>query len=99
MAVLVLSFALIGLRWGWMVARITETDVISTYAQRYVQIAGPGAELTDCVGVPGDGDPGIWIVVRCAPPQGAGYDFYVNRWGGLEDGAIPLQSRLDRPAT
>jgi hypothetical protein len=99
LAALVLGFALLGLRWGWLAATITETDVINKYAQRYVEMAGAGAQLTDCTAVPGDASEGIWMIVRCAPPQGRGYEFHVNRLGGFEYGESPEQPPIDRPET
>ena len=61
---LILGFALIGLRSGWMAARMTETDVINHYAADYVANGPAGAALSDCVAVPGAVAP-IWIVIRC----------------------------------
>ena len=43
----VLFWAALGLRWGWIVATTTETEVIETYAARYLQDraeAGTGAD-------------------------------------------------------
>lgn len=81
-----LFWAILGLRYGWVAATMTETDVIKRYAERYVEAAGDGAALSDCHAYPGEGLPGIWLVVRCAPPQSAGPNhlFFVNRLGGLE---------------
>ncbi|MEM1352227.1 MAG: hypothetical protein AAGF27_07770 [Pseudomonadota bacterium] len=80
-----------GFRLGWIYATITETDVIETYAQRYLQNragdgTAAGASSTDCVAYPG-ADRGIWIVVSCGPaPRDLSrhYEYHVNRLGGLE---------------
>jgi hypothetical protein len=93
-----LSLALIGLRWGWIAATITETDVIGRYAAHYVASEGEGAEMSDCVGIPGHDLPGIWIVVRCRPNAGrdsAGRDYFVNRLGGFEYGESPQPARWE----
>lgn len=83
---LILGFALIGLRWGWIAATITETDVINRYAAQYVETQG-GA-LSDCVAYPGLGD--VWLVVRCARGQDAVYAYHVNRLGRLVPGPDAL---------
>lgn len=84
LAVLVSTLAVWVFRWGWIAATITETDVINTYAQRYLQEAGGAARLTDCVAVPG-GHKDVWIMVRCAGVTGARYDYPVDKFGRLMD--------------
>ncbi|WP_299962780.1 hypothetical protein [uncultured Roseobacter sp.] len=81
LAVVVLGGAGWAFRWGWILATITETDVITTYAQRYLTEGGAGARLTDCVAVPGQGE-GVWIVVRCAR-SGVRFDYPADRFGRL----------------
>ncbi|MBW4707892.1 hypothetical protein KX928_08850 [Roseobacter sp. YSTF-M11] len=85
LVLLITGLAVWGFRLGWIAATITETDVITTYAKRYLEAAGPGAALSDCVAYPGR-DRGVWLVVRCGPdPSGSGgrYEYHVNRLGGL----------------
>lgn len=81
LAVLVTALTAWGFRWGWIAATITETDVINTFAQRYVAGAGAAARLTDCTAVPG-AQKGVWIVVRCGR-QDTRYDYPVDRFGRL----------------
>ncbi|NNE53645.1 MAG: hypothetical protein HKN30_14740 [Sulfitobacter sp.] len=87
LALLVLGFALVGLRYGWIAATITETDVINRYAARYIKERGGDAALADCVAYPGQAGSGIWLVVRCTPDAGEPATYRVNRLGGLEQGA------------
>lgn len=81
LALIVTALSAWAFRLGWIAATITETDVIHTYAQRYLAEAGADARLTDCTALPG-GHSGIWIVVRCVGPE-ARYDYPVNRFGRL----------------
>lgn len=92
-ALLTLAGAIYVFRLGLIAATITETDVISRYAQDYVAEAGAGAALTDCHARPGNEEPGIWIVVICAGPDGV-RSYHVNRFGGLEyrDRLAPRQA-------
>ncbi|MEM9438540.1 MAG: hypothetical protein AAGA15_16050 [Pseudomonadota bacterium] len=67
---------------------VTESAVIEYYAKEYITdhdtLLGPGAALTDCVGVPGETGR-VWVEVRCQPPGGgAAFLYGVNRGGGLE---------------
>lgn len=98
---LIAFFALTGLRYGWIAATITETDVVNRYAERYVQTQGGDARVTDCVAYPGADIPGIWIVVNCMPqaPGGEGRSYYVNRLGGLEYGETAGPPDRPRPQT
>jgi len=85
LGVFVLFWAILGLRYGWLAANTAETDVINTFAARYVNDHGAQAALTDCLAYPADDINGVWLVVSCAPLGGSGsYDYYVNRLGGLE---------------
>ena len=81
--VFLLIFAVIGFRFGAKALGTTETEVINRYAALYLEDAGAGAALTDCVAYPSDAL-GVWLVVRCAPLSRAGaYEYHVNRVGGL----------------
>lgn len=89
LAALVMAVAALGLRQGYVRATLTETDVINRYAAQYLQEAGPGAALTDCLARPGQ-RAGVWLVVICtAPAQAGSYAYYVNRLGALEFRAGP----------
>ena len=63
-----------GVRLGMERASVTESAVIEFYSARYLEdhtrLIGDGAALTDCVAVPGV-RPGVWIEVRCTPPDGS----------------------------
>ena len=70
--------ALLAFRYGWIAATITETDVITSFAQRYVlDDGGPDAQVSDCVGRPGQVE-GAWITVQCRDMM-----YHVNRFGSL----------------
>ncbi|MFK7879147.1 hypothetical protein [Roseobacter sp.] len=94
LAVLVLALGIWAFRWGWIATMITETDVINTYAERYLQEAGNAARRTDCSAVPGDQN-GVWIMIRCAPSAGGRYDYPVDRFGRL----LELRSSTRPPTT
>lgn len=80
LGILVVAGGIWGLRLGFLAMTLTETDVINRYAAQYVRTT-PGADLTDCVAVPGDA---AWLAVLCGPacgPQSAQY--HVNQFGWL----------------
>ena len=88
LGVLILIVGYTGLKLGIERANVTESAVIEYYAAEYLkdhaELIGPGAAITDCVGVPGE-QGRIWIEVRCAPPGGEAEFLYgANRGGGLE---------------
>lgn len=97
---LIVGTAVIGLRYGWIAATISETDVITRYAHKYLSDHGSGAQLTDCVAVPEDALSDIWLVVRCRPKDvNESYDYHINRLGGLEYEARPRPATLREPQT
>ena len=74
---LVLAGGVMGYRYGWIAANMTETAAIEAYAARYVR--DYGGQMSDCLAVPGAR---VWLEVRC----GAGdalVVYEVNRLGGL----------------
>lgn len=74
--------------------------MITHYAQQYQQEAGDTASVNDCIATPGDGMPGIWIVVRCHQKGIAQtYEYYVNRLGGLEHRSDPRRPAREGPQT
>lgn len=100
LGLLTVGVALMGLRWGWVAATISETDVINRYAERYVQERGGGAAMTDCVAMPGRADQGIWLVVRCAAPDtDSAFEYHVDRFGRLKHPARTGDARAAEPRT
>lgn len=93
LAALITAFGLWAFRWGWIAATITETDVINTYAQRYLGEAGDTARVSDCVARPGARHR-VWITVHCASENGVRHDYSVDRFGRLLD----LPGLADAPA-
>ncbi|CUH80248.1 hypothetical protein [Tropicibacter naphthalenivorans] len=94
LGLLLLATAGLGFRYGWALMTLTETDVITAYAQRYLaDRPGGGARLTDCVAYPGEA-PGIWLRVVCAPPgdPAQSYEYQVNRLGHLVRALSPQTS-------
>ncbi|MDW4496911.1 hypothetical protein R5H30_02875 [Sulfitobacter sp. D35] len=80
LAALTLFLAVWLFRLGWIAATITETDVIGGFAQRYLQDAGPGARVTDCVARPAEMR-GLWLVVSCRHADGRRFDYPADRLG------------------
>ncbi|MEL6551686.1 MAG: hypothetical protein AAFQ54_15705 [Pseudomonadota bacterium] len=86
--VLILIVGYTGLKLRIERDAVTESAVIEYYAGEYITdhdtLIGPGAAVTDCVGVPGE-QGRVWVEVRCEPPGGgAAFLYGVNRGGGLE---------------
>ncbi len=89
MGLLVALAALFGWRHGWVVANVTETQVIDAYATRYLQDrerdgTAATAERRDCRARPSDR---AWIVVICGPEphdSALSYTYYVGRDGRLQ---------------
>ena len=79
---LVLAGGVMGYRYGWIAANMTETAAIEAYATRYMRDYGGLA--SDCHAVPGDQ---VWLVVRCGAVV-----YEVNRLGGLvREGVLGVQ--------
>jgi hypothetical protein len=93
LALLMLWAGYTALRYGTAVARLTETDVINTYADLYLEEAGAGSAITDCHAVPSP-DRDVWLVVRCG-----GYVYSVNRIGGLVRKSTPQTRAREVPQT
>ncbi|SEQ27860.1 hypothetical protein SAMN05428995_103441 [Loktanella sp. DSM 29012] len=60
---------------------VTETDIITRYAARYVSEAPAGAAMTDCLATPGVGD--VRLTVICAHPGGDSFVYPAGPRGGL----------------
>ncbi|WP_295315642.1 hypothetical protein [Roseobacter sp.] len=80
---IILVLGLWAFRLGWIVATITETDVINRWAAHYLATAGGDARASDCVARPGRET--VWIIVTCEGPQGRRFDYPVDRLGRLLD--------------
>ena len=78
-AALTVATAVFGLRAGWHVSSLSESDVINKAAAAYVQGAR-GRVATDCVAVPSP-DRAIWLVVTCTPDTGVAQTYHATRFG------------------
>ncbi len=79
LAALTLVASLLAFRAGYWQANLTETDVINTYAAKYV--AETGGDPTDCVATPGQTP--VWIEVICRSGDGTARIYPVNKLGAL----------------
>lgn len=92
--------ALVGWRQGWLVANVTETQVINAYAARYLDDraaagTGDGARASDCRARPSP-EVGVWLVVICGPDPhdpARHYTYHVTRFGGLREVVGPTKTR------
>jgi len=65
--------------------KITETQIIETYASQYLTLAGQSAKLTDCRAKPGQNS-ATRMVVICGPDRfdaARHYEFHVGPLGQL----------------
>lgn len=82
-AVLTVLAGTLGYVAGLRQAGLSETDVITAYAQRYVDEKGLAPEaIRRCHAVPGRDDR-IWLVVVCAKDSDAERAYFVAPGGGL----------------
>jgi len=92
---LTLVVAYTGVKLGIERAHVTESDVITYYADQYLadhaQVIGAGATLTDCVGLPGTVGQ-VWVEVRCTPPGGEAAFLY----GAARSGALLYAARENK---
>lgn len=77
LAALVVLTGYLGLRLG---QPLSETQIISRYAARYVAEAGAGAQVTDCAATP---HPDARMIVVCHHADGATYSYVVGARGEL----------------
>lgn len=61
---------------------VTETQIITQFAQAYVDDHGDGADVSDCLAVP-DLRTDVRLVVRCTHPSGIIYSFFAGQRGQL----------------
>ncbi|WP_293440094.1 hypothetical protein [Planktotalea sp.] len=92
-AALTVATALFGLRAGWHVSDLNESDVISRAATDYL-LGGDGRQATDCAAKPSD-QRGVWLIVTCTSRDGASEVYEASRYGKVQLGAVPL----DKPET
>lgn len=86
---LIAAAAVIGLSLGRKAATSTETIVIERVAARYLMDAGGEARITDCTARPAVSEQ-LWLVVACTPPGGTeAFEYFVDRFGALEDRGVP----------
>jgi hypothetical protein len=97
LSVLLLLLGVWAFRMGWIAATISETDVISAYAARYLEARGPGASPSDCAARPGRMR-GVWIVVVCTAPDGTRHVYAADRFG-REVRQRPQAPAATRPET
>lgn len=78
---LVTALAALSFRMGWIVATISETDVIEAWAAHYVASEAGGSQH-DCTARPGHRPP-VWILVSCVHHDGRRFDYPVDKMGRL----------------
>ena len=84
---LVVLSAVWAFRQGWVLATISETDVIEAWTARYV-VDHEGAKRGDCSARPG-GSEDIWILVTCVHVDGRRFDYPADRFGRLVPAVDP----------
>ena len=100
--ILALLLAVIGFRYGVIRQGMSESDVITLYAQIYLadhagSSAAGRASSSDCSARPA---PAVWtwLVVRCQPQDTGGdatFTYRVNWLGGLIDASGPGRGRQE----
>ena len=78
LAALGLFVAALGLIWGARSGGPSDADLIARAAERYMRETGGGA--TDCAARPVSAQ-GLRLMVVCAPAQGEGAVYLIDRWG------------------
>lgn len=82
LAALVVFAGYLGLRLG---QPVSETEIITDFAARYVVQVGDGAAMTDCLARPATA-PDIRLIVVCTHPSGAVYRYPSGPRGELRMG-------------
>ncbi len=68
--------------FGYRAGRIpTDAEILTTYAARYISLAGEDARPEDCEGRPHEAE-AIRMVIVCAAPEGSQAIFFVGPRGG-----------------
>lgn len=78
------AMAVLGLRAGWHVSALTESDVINRAAQDYVE-GGQGRQMIDCVAMPAS-QRKIWLIVTCTATNGSIETYHATRFGKVRLG-------------
>ncbi|WP_293452576.1 hypothetical protein [Planktotalea sp.] len=78
--------AVFGLRVGWQVATLTESDVISRAAQDYLS-GGQGRSAVDCLAIPAS-QSAVWITVICTPRGQTPAIYHATRTGKIRLGTL-----------
>ena len=86
-AALTVATAVFGLRAGWHVSALTESDVINRAAEDYLS-GDVTRQATDCAAQPSDAR-GVWLVVICKPLVGEPEIYQASRFGKVQLGAVP----------
>jgi hypothetical protein len=76
--------AVFGLRAGWHVATLSESDVINRAAQDYLA-GGQGRSAVDCIAVPAR-QSAVWITVICSPQGQTPAIYHATRTGKIHLG-------------
>ena len=84
MAVLALGAGALGVAFG-VNATVTESDIINAGAALFV--SETGGNLTECLGIPGQGE--VWIEVRCGDGDGFRAYFFDERGNRLSQPEEP----------
>ncbi len=87
-AALTVATAFFGVRAGWHVSDLTESDVINRAAANYLQ-GGAERQATDCAAKPSE-QKGVWLIVTCSSSKGAFEVYEASRYGKVRLGAAPL---------
>ncbi|WP_416368099.1 hypothetical protein [Tritonibacter mobilis] len=107
-AMLALVLAVVGFRYGLIRQGITETDVITLYAQKYLgDHADSGAlgsaQISDCAARPAErGHLWTWLVVTCRPEghtDAGSFRYRINWLGGLIEYIAPGEGAPRAPQT
>lgn len=87
-AALTVATAVFGVRTGWHVSNLSESDVINKAAQAYVN-AKENRRETDCSASPSQ-DGSIWLIVTCTPLSGAALTYEATRFGKVTRGSASV---------
>lgn len=83
-AAFTVATAFFGLRTGWQVTALSESDVINVAVQNYLD-GGQGRVASDCHATPSD-QSGIWLTVTCSPADGPQEIYHATRFGNVRLG-------------
>ncbi|WP_439140740.1 hypothetical protein [Planktotalea sp.] len=84
-AALTVATAFFGLRAGWHVSALTESDVINRAAANYLS-GDAMRQATDCEAKPSEVDD-VWLIVICRASTGETEIYQANRYGRVQLGS------------